>query len=219
MKQNPEKRAHFYYIAGADGTGKSTQSELLAEYLEKKGIRIRRVWLRFPFFLSLPLLAYARIRGYSWHEVNNEVDHGYWDFSHSWVMKNIFPWALFIDASLSALFKIYLPLVFGETIICERFVLDMLVDLAIAVNDTTFSECILGRLFLGLLPSKARIVILDLDRETICRRRHNLIFDHLLDSRLNVFRLLANRLKLPVINSYFQISEVFQNIIATMVIA
>ena len=216
MRQFKDRTPRFIYITGADGTGKSTQAQLLIHNLEGLGIRCRHLWLRFPFFFSFPLLAFARWRGYSWHEVNEEVDHGYWNFSRSRVMRKLFPWVLLFDASLAALGKIYLPLFFGATIVCERFVLDMLVDLSVALQDPYLSFHLPGRLFLRLMPDNTKIIILDLNKDTICSRRPDLIFDHALTSRLEAYRLLANQLKLPIIDSHQSINMVLQEILTIM---
>ncbi|MCE5257579.1 MAG: thymidylate kinase-like protein [Chloroflexi bacterium] len=196
------KHTRFLYIAGADGTGKSTQAELLVKYLKSCGIQSRRLWLRFPFFFSVPFLAYARWRGYSWHEIHGEVNHGYWDFSRSWLLRNVFPWVLLLDTLLAALVRIYIPLLFGSTFVCERFVLDIMVDLSVAMRDPDFSSRLPGRLFPGLLPAGAHIMVLDLDEETIRSRRPSLIYDHALAPRLEAFRALARHLKLPLIDTH-----------------
>ena len=91
----------FIYITGCDGTGKSTQARLLLAQLKASGIKARHLWLRYPFFLSLPLLAYARLRGYSWREKTGDMEYSYWDFHRSWLMRTIFPWALLLDAALA----------------------------------------------------------------------------------------------------------------------
>lgn len=216
MHQNHNGLGRFFYITGTDGTGKSTQAELLTNHLANCGIRCRRLWLRYPFLFSIPFLAYARWNGYSWHEVNSMVDHGYWDFSHSWILRNIFPWALFVDALLAAIEKIYIPLSLGESIVCERFVLDMLVDLSIATKNHQFIDRLAGKLFAHLLPQNSKIVILDLDHKTICSRRANLAFDHALASRLEVYKLLANKLKLPIIDTHLPIPDVNHEIMTIM---
>ena len=214
MKPYVDRRSRFFYVTGTDGTGKSTQAGLLVKYLENSGKKCRHLWLRFPFFFSIPMLAYARWRGYSWHEVNGEVDHGYWDFNRSWLMRTLFPWVLLVDASFAALVKIYFPLFLGKTIVCERFALDMLVDLSIALRDPSLISHLPGKLFLGLIPEDAKILILDLDKETICNRRHNLIFDHTLALRLETYRLFATQLKLPIIDNHQAISMVFKEILS-----
>ncbi len=181
----------FIYITGCDGTGKTTQARLLIDQLQAMGIKTHHVWLRFPFFFSLPLLAYARLRGYSWYEETDGVRHGYWDFRCSWLMKNAFPWVLLLDASLAALWKVYLPLWSGQTLVCERFVLDMLVDLAAALGNDAFYRHLPGRLYFRLLPSQSQIFILDLDAAAIRSRRADLVNDLKLVARLEAFRCLS----------------------------
>jgi hypothetical protein len=213
MKSAKYTHNSFYYITGADGTGKSTQATLLIGYFSRNGIHSKRVWLRFPFFFSIPLLAFARWKGYSWHEVSNEVDHGYWDFSRSGFLKRLLPWTYFIDAIWAALWKVYLPLLCGGNIICERFVLDMLVDLSIAFKDLSLIDRLPGRLFFHLIPHNAHIVILNLDQGTVCSRRDNLRLDRALAGRLQAYSYLANYLKLVVIDGHPTISLVQEEIL------
>jgi hypothetical protein len=115
---------------------------------------------------------------------------------------------MLLDASLAGFIKIYLPIWRGETVVCERFVLDMLVDLSIAFRDPTLSHRLPGKLFLDLIPGEAKIVMIDLDQDTICNRRPDLVMDHALASRLEAYRLLATQQKLPVIDSHQSISAV-----------
>jgi thymidylate kinase len=190
-------RGRFVYLAGADGTGKSTHARLLVQGLQARGIRCRHLWLRFPFFLSVPLLAYARWRGHSWYEVHDGIRYGYWDFAGSWLMREVFPWILLLDAAMAALLRVYLPLWLGATIVCERFVLDMLADLAIALDDPALHRRVPGKLYLRLLPDPSEIVILDLDARTARHRRPDLQLDQQLEARLETYHRLANVCNLP----------------------
>jgi hypothetical protein len=194
-------RGRFIYLAGADGTGKTTQARILVKDLQSRGIRCRHLWLRFPFFFSLPLLAYARWRGYSWHEVYDGIRYGYWDFKSSRVMRTVFPWVFLFDATLAALVRVHLSLWQGVTIVCERFVLDMLVDLVVALDDPTFHQHPPGTLFLRLLPNRSKILILHLDVGTIRQRRPELEFDKKLAARLEAYGWIASVLSLPQLSS------------------
>jgi hypothetical protein len=190
---------HFIYITGCDGVGKTTQTRLLLAQLQKQRIKARHLWLRFPFLFSAPLLTFARGRGYSWSEVHQGVRHGYWDFRRSWMMRCVFPWVLLLDATIAAVWKVYLPLGLGWTIVCERFVLDMLIDLAVAYDDTSFFARLPGKWYVRLLPTNIHTVILDLDTETIRQRRPDLRSDYSLAQRLIGFQSLAMRLALPIV--------------------
>jgi thymidylate kinase len=196
----------FIYITGCDGTGKTTQARLLMEQLGAQGRCPVHVWLRFPFLFSLPLLMFARWRGYSWHEDHEGVRHGYWDFRSSWLLRTMLPWLLLIDAWIAAVRKIYLPLWRGRTIVCERFALDMLVDLAVAFGDDGIHRKLPGRLYKHLIPRGAIVAVLDLDAETARVRRPDLQTDHRLELRLTMFRQICQDLALPMLASTMSVS-------------
>lgn len=203
----------FVYVTGCDGTGKSTQARLLLEHYHNQATPVRHLWLRFPFFLTMPLLAYARLRGLSWYEERNGVRQGYWDFRRSRLLRLLLPWLLLIDASVAALVKVFWPLWRGETIVCERFVFDMLVDLALAFDEPNFHRKTPGRFFLRLLPRQAHCAILYLDVETLRARRSDLELDRLLSARLDAFQRLAHDLHLPMLSSRLSVDRVNQEIL------
>jgi hypothetical protein len=187
-----EQVSRFIYITGCDGTGKSTQAQLVLERLRGRGIDAEHLWLRFPFFLVAPLLLYARWRGYSWYEETEGVRQGYWDFRGSWLLRTLFPWLLLIDATFAAARRVYLPLLWGRTIVCERFVLDMVVDLAVACGGQDLHRQLPGRLYRRLLPKGAMVVVLDLDLDSLRGRRKDLALDRQLANRLSAFRRMSN---------------------------
>jgi predicted nucleotidyltransferase len=189
------------YMCGADGTGKSTQTRRLLDQLEAEGVAPLHRWMRFPFLVSVPLLAYAKLRGWSWYEQTGDVRHGYWDFRRSVILRTLLPWTLLMDAALTALRRVYIPLWRGRTIVCERFVLDMLVDLSVALSDPHIHHTLPGRWYPRLIPRGSGVVVLDLDAATIRARRADLQMDHRLEERLAMFRTLARDLSLPVICS------------------
>jgi thymidylate kinase len=214
---NPASRsAKFIYISGCDGTGKSRQADLLLSYLHSAGARSRIVWLRFPFFFSLPLLAYARLRGYSRSETHAGVKFGYWEFHRSPFLSSLFPWAYLVDALVFATWKIYLPLLCGSTVICERFVLDMLVDLSVACHSDNLHLGLPGKWYLKLIPKPSRVFILDLDGPTIRSRRENLQFDRDLEARLKIYRQLAKSLDIPVLSSLPPVETVHARILKSI---
>lgn len=201
------------HLAGVDGTGKSTQARALMALLEAEGTPARQVWLRFPRFLTIPLLIYARLRGYSRREVVNGHEHGYWHFESSWLMSKVFPWVLLLDTALLALIKVYVPLGLGSVVVCDRFVVDTLADLMAGLDDVCFDEGLPGRLFLALLPRHSQVVVLDLDTETARRRSPELEGDRSHSKRRGVYLEIARRRHFPVVSAASPVEEVTSQLI------
>jgi hypothetical protein len=106
-----------------------------------------------------------------------------------------FPWTLLLDAALAAI-RHLCALWRGEIVVCERFVLDMLVDLSVATGETDLLSHLPGRLFLRLMPACSQVIILDLDAPMVRSRRPDLHFDHRLDERLAAYRQLCAGLEI-----------------------
>jgi thymidylate kinase len=204
----PEKAPNFIYITGSDGTGKTTQAHLLLEYLKNSGVNVQHLWLRFPFFFSLPLLAYARMRGYSYYEEKDGYRQGYWEFYRSRILRTLFAWVLLLDAAIATFRKVTLPLLAGKTIVCERFILDMVADLSLAFKDPDFQHKLPGRLFFKLIPANSEVFILDIDLKTLRTRRADLQIDRKLRRRLEIFRQLAADHVLQVLSSKSSIESI-----------
>lgn len=196
------------HLAGVDGTGKTTQGKALFALLVNRGIRAQYAWLRFPRFFTIPFLVYARLRGFSHREVVDGNEHGYWNFERSWLMARVFPWVLWLDAFLLAVFRVYIPLWQGKTILCDRFVVDTLVDLMVGLNNPRFDEQVPGRLILSLLPRDTCVVVLDLETEIAQQRSPELIGDRTHVQRRQTYLDVASRQGFPVISTAVPVEQV-----------
>jgi thymidylate kinase len=189
------------HLAGADGSGKTTQARAVIGWLAQHGRTSQYVWLRFPRLLCTPFLVYARLRGYSYQETVEGERYGYWDFGRSWAMRRLFPWALLVDTLLMALIRIYWPLLRGETVVCDRFVADVLVDLMLGIGDPCLDQRLPGRLFVGLLPRGSRTVVIDLDTALAIARTPALRADRTRGARRELYLGLAARHGWPVVSA------------------
>ena len=196
-----ERLPRCIHLAGADGSGKTTQARAIMAWLAGQGTQARYVWLRFPRLLCTPFLIYARLRGYSYQETVDGERYGYWDFRPSWVMRNLFPWALLVDTLIMALIRIYRPLWRGETVVCDRFVADVLVDLMLGVGDPCLDQRLPGRWFIGLLPRGTRTAVIDLETALAVERTPALRADRTRSARRELYLGLAARQGWPVVSA------------------
>ncbi len=208
-----EQLPGLIHLAGADGTGKTTQARAIMAWLAACAIPAQYVWLRYPRYLSIPFLAYARLRGYSRQEVVDGHTHGYWDFQRSWLMTHVFPWAILFDTLIIAVVGIYLPRRRGLTVVADRFVGDILVDVMTGLKDPDFDQALPGRLFLRLLPKETRLIVLELDTEIARQRSPELKGDRSQPYRRAAYLALAERRGWPLVSSDGPVEMVTQRII------
>jgi thymidylate kinase len=105
-------------ICGIDGSGKTTQIELLEKYLKWRGFRVKRVWLRWVAFFSYPFLALCRILGYTkWRTVSrSNIRYAERRFYMSKVSVRLWPWLFTLDAFIYSIFKIKARIILGYTV-------------------------------------------------------------------------------------------------------
>ena len=204
------------HLAGVDGTGKSTQAALLVDRLRIQNAQVRCVWLRWPRLCKAPLLAYARLRGYSWKETIAGYTHGDWSFGGSWVMSCIYPWLVWVDALIYATIYVYAPRLLGQHVVCDRFVIDTLADLMTALDDENFDLRLPGRLFLALLPRTALVIILDLDFAHAVQRTPELAGDRPWPQRRRHYLSIARHHGFLVISTEAPVQLVAQRILSAV---
>lgn len=189
----------FICITGIDGVGKTTHVNLILEHLRKKGIKCQYKWLRFHHLFSLPLLAFCRVAGYTRvSTLGGSQKCSYHEFYKSRLISTIYPWILFLDTLLFTIIKVYIPMFFGTSIVCDRFVYDTLIDVAVATKVHEIYRKPVGKLFLKLIPKNAHFVMLDLDKSTIFLRRPELKDDLTFDERYALYESLSSQLNIHV---------------------
>ncbi|GAH62507.1 unnamed protein product, partial [marine sediment metagenome] len=69
------------------------------------------------------------------------------------------------------LFRVYIPLLLGYTLVAERYVIDSIVTIAYFINDFGFLTSLGARLLLQFIPKDAVFIHLDSDYKTLMKRR------------------------------------------------
>jgi thymidylate kinase len=197
------KDKRFIYFAGVDGCGKSSViDELIKEY-GKKGIRARRVWLRFNYFFTKPVLLLCRITGITRRVKKNNKIYSIHDFHRSRLIAFAVQYLHLIDTFFAYVIKVWLPLKFtNDVILCDKFVYDILADFMVETKDVGLLDKRITELFLKLIPEDMPVIFFSVDRDEILRRKPEvLIDDEDYDFKYGVYQRIKNKFNLTVISN------------------
>jgi hypothetical protein len=180
------KVSKIIFITGTDGAGKSCLADFLDRQMKQNGIRSCVVWSRFHNYLSKPLLALSRLSGHNYYKRYDGTRFGFHDFENIPLFGWLFILFQIVDVNISAFLNITRIRPKCDVVICERgpwdTFSDVMADTGIRLNPLS---C-LGRLFL-LQTSGGMVFYIRRSRENILSTRPELLHDHKLPSKIDIY--------------------------------
>ncbi len=175
-------------ISGVDGSGKTSIIEELIKDIESRGIQTQYVWLRYNHYLTKGLLAFCRLAGYTkyHHYENSRV--GYHEFYRSKIISWLFIGLTFVDTLFATIIKVYIPAIFmKKTIVCDRWMLDIMVDLEVDTKISFYHGTLLNSLFKFLIPNAAKCFLIKREFESVRKERDESINDNNFPKRHDLY--------------------------------
>lgn len=179
-------------FSGIDGAGKTTQLSLLARNLERRGLKYKYVWFRMATYISLPYMLLFKLISRRQHEVGRSK-------TIQVALTKVKYLLMFVDTILRSFIRIRLPVIRGYFVLCDRYILDIIVDMISEVNDVKPLIKII-RLFLLLYPTRSITIIIDVDEHEAYKRKKDVLDLYRLKLRRKLYIKLASILNLPIIN-------------------
>jgi len=170
--------AQFIIISGIDGCGKTTLINRLRDRLQQEGLTTRYEWLRYHHRLVRPVHGLSRLVGLSRRYTIEGT--GVWrhEFHRSHLFSSFYIVLTWLDVCLGRLLlaaRIMLKHV--DIVVCDRWVPDILVDLAV---DTRRRSLLHGKWhsrFMRILPTGARRYLIVRDSGRIIASRPDVTRD------------------------------------------
>jgi len=167
----PNSRRVICFV-GIDGSGKTTQAMKTLSYMRNRKNKCSYVWFGEPYLFSYPFMVACRILGFtrsiSLQNGSDFIEHQYY---RNKVIAFLWPWVQLIDLIILVSLRVVLPVSFGFTVVCDRFVHDALVGVMADTKDGNLPKRLVGRLILRIVPRGSAVFLLDTDVRVAYRRR------------------------------------------------
>ena len=117
-------------FSGLDGTGKTVHAMKLMRFLRVENHSCKCVHGRWDPSLSYPFLAFLRLMGITRKVQKGNSQYFERSLDRSTPLSLLWQFFVWIDETVATFFKVTLPLKMGMTVICDRYVYDLVVDVA-----------------------------------------------------------------------------------------
>jgi thymidylate kinase len=184
-------------LTGIDGSGKTTQANLLIKNLEKDGIKAVYVWSRWePLFLR-PLIKIwkKKSRGSIDKQNNSFLNHREekQKILNNPIFRGLWIWAFFIDYGLQIFYKVRIKLLRKKLIISDRIYFDSIIDQAVNLADRKdlLLDSINSLWMRIFFPRPCLVIYIDCPEEiALSRKKDTYGIDYLVDRRKLYLRLM-----------------------------
>lgn len=201
-------------ISGIDGSGKSTYAEHLCDILNFCEIRTRTVWSRIgssgflkPFSKMVKFFYYFKKRKCfsDYSENAGEAEIRRKDLFEELA---VFRWVgislLLIEMLWHYFYKVALPLVFKNVVICDRYVYDSLVDVntRYGINSDSREGRLFKKILTTLTPKADIAYVLNIPLAEACNREKiDLQESGFIEDQINAYKAIAKLFDLKQLNT------------------
>ncbi len=212
MERNIKEMAKCIIISGIDGSGKSTIINETQIALEAEGKKVGYIWLRFNHYLTKGMHAIARVLGLS-VKVHNEMgDVWQHRLYKNQVFCSLYILTTYLDSWMSRLK--YNRMAKGkDTVICDRWITDILVDLATKTHRKDFLDSRWPKRFMKILPEGVRMFVVVRNTEALIDCRLENRVDPNFEFRLGIYEDLCKKDYVTVVDNNGTIANSVKQII------
>lgn len=193
-------------ISGIDGSGKTTVINALKSVMEGNGEDVGYIWLRFNHYTTKIMHALARLLGLS-IRVRNEMGE-VWQhrFYKSQVFCTLYVLCTYLDTLISRV-KYEIMACRHDVVICDRWIIDILVDLATKIHSRDFLDGPWMRRFFRILPQGARLFVVVRNSTDIVSCRLENRTDPDFELRYSIYEKISKMPEVSVIDNTGTVAE------------
>ena len=162
--------ANLISISGIDGSGKSTQLDLLKKYYEDLGFKVVYLWSRGGSTSGI-----NKLKSFFKADSRQELTSIWEKQKRDEMFKNIFIQYIWIYAAILDLLRIYAfairwNLLIGKKVICDRYIWDTLIDFKIMFPELEIERWLIWKILVKSVPIPFKQILLMIPIKTSIAR-------------------------------------------------
>ena len=209
-------------ISGVDGSGKTLQSKLLVKALQQCDIGTKYMWIRCGctsfgqvFIRSGKALSHLLRLDKGMKSLSQQNDritlrHQYLE---NRFIRFFWTFIIFVELTLFYNLKVRIPLLFGKVVICDRYLLDALVEIGVSAKDKNSHDGFCGTLLRLLSPSPNISFLIDISPGVVLERKSEEFSERDLNKQRLLYQKLARRFDAIPVNGERPSAEVSEDIV------
>ena len=181
---------------GPDGSGKTTQADMLVKELNTSGVKTKKLWLRSLHTLAFLIskLAMQLLHLDSVYEFRAK-------YSQKRSFRRIWYAIEFLSILPLILVRFRLPLLRGYTIVAERYVIDWIVSLSYLSHNELMLDSLLARSVLKFIPKGANLIYMDATYEAILSRGRSEDSKEFIEFQRTLYTRIASMLNATIVDT------------------
>jgi len=210
-------------ISGVDGSGKTSQCRLLVKAFRQCDIRTKYVWSRCgcssfgqAFIRSgkalSDLLRFDKGMK-SLSQQNDGITLRY-QYLQSRFIRFFWTFIIFVEMALVYNLKVRIPLLFGKVVICDRYLLDGLVEIGVSARKKSSHDGFCGTLLRLLSPSPNISFLMNVSPGVVLERKSEEFSEADLNKQTLLYQELARRFDVILVDGERPSVEVSEDIIS-----